>query len=161
MSDQPHPAPGHLEFRYFAKWATYLDRLVHKIPVNRESLPVLQRVLPGGLMAWLYQVHERPWRDANSRNDKLRRSSGLVAALTAGAFSELDLVEELQRGFGIDPTSPRFARHREEISRFVDDVALTARVTNDPDRALPDLLDPRPPTSLRDVGSSIRLIAEL
>lgn len=48
-------------FRYYPEWIRYLDRMVHKVPVNRESVPVLKRVLPGGLMAWLLQVFDRRW----------------------------------------------------------------------------------------------------
>ncbi|NGO47835.1 helicase-related protein [Streptomyces ureilyticus] len=148
-------------FRWFAKWASYLDRLVHKVPVNRESLPVLQRVLPGGLMAWLYQKHEHDWLASGRGHKKLRQSHAVVAALNAGAIDESTLIDELRDGFGIDPADPRFRRHAQEIETFVHETVRQARLNADSNRTMPDLLDPRPPMSLRDVGMSIELRAEL
>ncbi|MET8680036.1 helicase-related protein [Streptomyces sp. NPDC004647] len=148
-------------FRWFEKWASYLDRLVHKVPVNRESLPVLQRVLPGGLMAWLYQKHESEWLAGGRRRKKLRKTHAVVEALNAGVIDEPTLIDELQAGFGIEPDNLRHRRHAEEIEKFVTDTVRKARLNADPDRNMPDLLDQRPPTSLRDIGTTIELRAEL
>jgi len=64
-------------FRYYAAWIRFLDRLVYKVPINRESLPVLRRVLSGALMAWLLQVHDVRWMTSAPRRYSLARSDQL------------------------------------------------------------------------------------
>ncbi len=57
---------------------------MNKVPINRESLPVLRRVLSGALMAWLLQVHDVRWMISGPRRYSLARSEQLRDALAAG-----------------------------------------------------------------------------
>lgn len=152
-------------FRYFRKYAEYLDRLVEAVPVNRESLPVLKRVLPGGLMALLLQVEEPRWLHPNGRTprprrDRLRQVKGFVDALDSNFLTEPDLVDRLLDAFAVDRADPRFAQHVRAVEEFVSRNVTHFRLQRGSNRSLPDELDPSPPNSLRDVESAIDIVGE-
>lgn len=150
-------------FRYFRKWAEYLDRLVEHVPVNRESLPVLELVLPGGFMAWLLQVEEPRWLDASTRRDTRRRLWGaaeVARAIDAGEFDEGEIAERLLESFAVDPHDPRFSRHRELTGEFVEKVFRRLQLDRGADASVPDVLEANGtpvPRSLRDVDTLIRI----
>jgi hypothetical protein len=148
-------------FRYYAAWIRYLDRLVHKVPVNRESLPVLKRVLSGGLMAWLLQVHDRSWVTGGRRRDSLAKSTGFRDAVRARDIGRDLLISNLSRGFGIDPTSVYHQMHRDAIASWVDDQLAALPLRAESGKRLPDLLHPPVPRSLRDVEEPIVIYGEL
>ena len=148
-------------FRYYAEWIRYLDRLVHKVPVNRESLPVLKRVLPGGLMAWLLQVHDRGWITGGPRRKSLAQSTAFRDAVTAGVVNRALLIDNLARGFGIDPTSVYHDMHREAISVWVDDQLTTLPLRAEGNKRLPELLSPPVPRSLRDIEEPLTIYGDV
>ncbi|MDQ1304702.1 MAG: hypothetical protein QG671_529 [Actinomycetota bacterium] len=148
-------------FRYYADWIRFLDRLVNKVPVNRESLPVLRRVLSGGLMAWLLQVHDRDWLTGAQRRKTLADSTAFAAAVTAGFVDRALLIDNLSRGFGIHPDSVYHQLHRDAIAAWVDDRLAGLPMQAEPGKRLPDLLTPPVPRSLRDVEEPITIYADL
>jgi hypothetical protein len=148
-------------FRYYAAWIRFLDRLVHKVPVNRKSLPVLKRVLSGGLMAWLLQVHDRSWLTGGRQRKSLTDSVGFRDAVRAGVIDRALLVDNLSTGFGVDPTSVYQQMHREEVVGWVDDQLASLPLRAEAGVRLPQLLSPPVPRSLRDVEEPITMYAEL
>jgi hypothetical protein len=154
-------------FRYFRKYAEYLDRLVEPVPVNRESLPVLRRALPGGLMAFFLQVYEPDWlfpggrpAAAKPRRNRLWHVSGVAQAIDEGFLTETDVSERLRAAFAIDAQNPRFADHCRAIEDFVTDQFtrfLAVRSSGNPTK---DEMDPPPPRSLRDVEAQIEVRGE-
>lgn len=152
-------------FRYFRKYAEYLDRLVEPVPVNRESLPVLKRVLPGGLMAWLLQVDEPEWLYPGGtvprrRRDRLWFVKGVAAAIDDGFVSEPELGERLLRSFAVDAADPRFERHREAIRQFVTSNVSSILLRRGSGEATIKEIDPPPPRSLRDLETPIEIRGE-
>ncbi|MGW2225481.1 hypothetical protein [Streptomyces formicae] len=148
-------------FRYYPEWIRYLDRLVHKVPVNRESVPVLKRVLPGGLMAWLLQVLDRDWITGARRRRSLADSTAFRDAVNDGAVDRGMLVSLLRHGFGIDDTSVYHRMHREAIDAWVDDQLATLPLRAEAGKRLPDLLHPSVPRSLRDIEEPLTIYGEL
>jgi hypothetical protein len=148
-------------FRYYADWIRFLDRLVHKVPVNRESLPVLKRVLSGGLMAWLLQVHDRGWLTGAPRRRSLAESTAFKEACTAGFVDRVLLIDNLSRGFGISPTSVYHQLHRDAIAAWVDDQLAALPLSAEPGKRLPQLVSPAVPRSLRDVEEPITIYADI
>ncbi len=148
-------------FRYYPEWIRYLDRLVHKVPVNRESVPVLKRVLPGGLMAWLLQVLDRDWITGGRRRRSLADSTAFRDAVNDGAVNRGLLVSLLRHGFGIDDTSVYHRMHREAIDAWVDDHLATLPLRAEAGKRLPDLLHPSVPRSLRDIEEPLTIYGEL
>jgi len=144
-------------FRYYPAWIRFLDRLVHKVPVNRESLPVLRRVLSGALMAWLLQVHDVRWMTSGPRRYSLARSEQLRDALAAGFIDRATLVTELSSGLGLNPANPYHDMHRAAVDRYVDDTMSRLAVAASPQRRTADLLDPTVPRSLRDIEEPITI----
>ena len=144
-------------FRYYAAWIRFLNRLVHKVPVNRESLPVLRRVLSGALMAWLLQVHDVRWMTSGPRRYSLAKSEQLREALSAGFIDRLTLITELSAGLGLDPANPYHDMHRAAVERYVDDTMSRLAVGASPQRRTADLLDPTVPRSLRDIEEPITI----
>jgi hypothetical protein len=142
-------------FRYYGPWIRRLDQLVSKVPINRESLPVLLRALSGGLMALLYQVHEPTWLARGGSARPLRDSRALKAALEAGAIDRRMLIDELLAAFDIDSTSVYHAAHRAAVETFVDETIRKIHLSASGERSVPDLLDPPIPRSLRDVGAPL------
>jgi hypothetical protein len=152
-------------FRYFRKYAEYLDRLVEPVPVNRESLPVLKQVLGGGLMALLLQVDESEWLYPNGRvsrpmRDRLYHLKGLARALDEGFVSEPLFVRRLLRAFDIDPADPRFTEHRRAVEEFVSRNVRNFLIQRASGKATRDEMDPPPPRSLRDVETTIEIVGE-
>ena len=141
--------------RFYAHWIRYLDRLINKVPVNRESLPVLRRVLPAALMAWLLQHYDRGWITAGRRNRTLRNSDQFRAALNSGYLTPAKLAKALQDGLGLHPTSGYHELHRQTVEQWVDETARLVSAQGNDQRSTPDMLDPRVPTSLRDVEDPI------
>lgn len=148
-------------FRYYADWIRFLDRLVHKVPVNRESLPVLRRVLSGGLMAWLLQVHDRRWLTGGPRRKSLADSIAFRDATQAGVIDRALLIDDLSRGFGIDPTTVYHQLHRDAITAWAEDQLATLPLRAEGHRRLPDLLAPPVPRSLRDIEDPIVIYGDI
>jgi hypothetical protein len=148
-------------YRYYAGWIRYLDRLVHKVPVNRESLPVLKRVLSGGLMAWLLQVHDRRWITGARRRRSLATSVAFREAVQTGFLDRETLIDNLMTGFGVDQHSVYHQMHRDAITAWVDDTLAAIPLRAAADKRLPDLLLPPVPRSLRDVEEPIVIHGEL
>ncbi|MEU4607423.1 hypothetical protein AB0F43_30935 [Kribbella sp. NPDC023972] len=148
-------------FRYYADWIRFLDRLVHKVPVNRESLPVLKRVLSGGLMAWLLQVHDRGWLTGAPRRRSLADSVAFADAVTAGYIDRSLLIDNLSRGFGVDPRSVYQQMHRDAVAAWVDDQLAALPLRAEAGKRLPDLLSPPVPRSLRDVEEPIVIYGDV
>ena len=142
-------------FRYYGPWIRRLDQLVSKVPINRESLPVLRRVLSGGLMALLYQVHEPMWLTRGGSARSLRDSRAFKAALEAGVIDRTMLIGDLLVAFDIDPVSVYHAAHRAVVESFVNETIRKVHLSASGERAVPDLLDPPVPRSLRDVGTPL------
>jgi len=142
-------------FRYYTHWIAYLDRLVHKVPVNRESLPVLRRVLSGALMAWLLQVHDAAWMTSGQRRYSLAKSTQVSDALTAGFIDRTTLIAELTASLGLSPTNSYHDMHREAVARYIDDTLSRLAVSADPNKRTSELLDPNVPTSLRDIEKPV------
>lgn len=141
--------------RFYAHWICYLDRLINKVPVNRESLPVLRRVLPAALMAWLLQHYDRGWVTGGRRRRTLRNSDQFRAALSNGHLTPALLTEALQEGLGLHPTSGYHELHRRTVQQWVDETTRLVAAQGNDQRPTPDMLDPRVPTSLRDVEDPI------
>jgi hypothetical protein len=148
-------------FRYYADWIRFLDRLVHKVPVNRESLPVLRRVLSGGLMAWLLQVHDRTWLTGGPRRRSLAESIAFRDATQAGAIDRALLIDNLSQGFGIDPTTVYHQLHRDAITAWVEDQMAVLPLQAEGGRRLPEMLAPPVPRSLRDIEEPIVIYGDL
>jgi hypothetical protein len=148
-------------YRYFASWISFLDRLVHKVPVNRESLPVLRRVLSGGLMAWLLQVHDRGWVTGAPRRYSLDDSTAFRDATRAGYLDHRMLVENLRAGFGVPARGVLFEMHRAAIESWVSDLLVTLPLRAEGKVRLPALLTPPVPRSLRDIEEPITIYADL
>lgn len=152
-------------FRYFRKYAEYLDRLVEPVPVNRESLPVLKQVLPGGLAALLLQVDEPQWlypggRVPRPRRDRLYYVKGVARAIDEGFIDQATLTQRLLHAFGIDAQDPRFSDHREAVSRFVSVNLNKFLLRRGSGNATKDEMEPPPPRSLRDVETLIEIRGE-
>jgi hypothetical protein len=96
-------------FRYFQKYIQYMDRFVEPVPVNRDSLQVLKRVLPGGFMAYLLQVIEPQWLLGNGRTARpsVRKAGGVAGAIDEGYLDKDATFDWLCNAFGIDPTDGR------------------------------------------------------
>jgi hypothetical protein len=148
-------------YRYYAGWIRYLDRLVHKVPVNRESLPVLKRVLSGGLMAWLLQVHDRRWITGARRRKSLANSVAFREAVRSGFLDRDTLVDNLMTGFGIDQKKVYHQMHRDAITAWVDDNLSSIPLRAAADKRLSTLLLPPVPRSLRDVEEPIVIHGEI
>ncbi|WP_031070148.1 hypothetical protein [Streptomyces sp. NRRL S-118] len=148
-------------FRYYPEWIRYLDRLVHKVPVNRESVPVLKRVLPGGLMAWLLQVLDRAWITGAPRRRSLADSTAFRDAVNAGFIDKELLVSLLRHGFGINDTSVYHRMHRQAIDSWVDEHLTTVPLRAEAGDRLPTLLNPSVPRSLRDIEEPLIIYGEL
>lgn len=155
-------------FRYFPKWAEYLDKLVERVPVNREALPVLDLVLPGGFLAWLRQIDDPAWLRGGGPRDRRKTlwfTRNVEEAINAGAIDEPTTRDRLARSFAIPDNDPRFDLHRQYIERFVDKVFrhITAG-SGDPRTGIPTTLEAAGypvPRSLRDVEKTIRIRGEL
>ncbi|GAA2818676.1 P-loop NTPase family protein [Crossiella cryophila] len=148
-------------FRWYAKWVSYLDRLVSKVPVNRESLPVLQRALPGALMARLLQVHDRLWMASGRTRPSLANADQVRDAVTAGFLDRSRLIAELQAGLGLQPGNPYHERHRDTVEEFVDSTLIRLQVSTGGVRRTADLLHPPVPRSLRDIEAPITIIGNV
>ncbi|MGH3570603.1 MAG: hypothetical protein ACRDUW_02045 [Pseudonocardiaceae bacterium] len=148
-------------FRYYPEWIRYLDRLVHRVPVNRESLPVLQRVLSGGLMAWLLQVHDRAWITGGRRRRSLADSTGFADAVKLGALDTDMLIRDLTDGFGIKAVSAYHDMHRAAIKDWVENQMSTLPLRAEAGIRLPELLHPAVPRSLRDIQEPIVIHGEI
>lgn len=148
-------------FRYYPEWIRYLDRLVHKVPVNRESLPVLQRVLSGGLMAWLLQVHDRGWTTGGRRRRTLADSTGFADAVKLDVLDADMLIRDLTEGFGINASSAYHEMHRAAIKDWVDKQISILPLRAKADTRLPELLHPAVPRSLRDVQEPIIIYGDI
>ncbi|MGW2607617.1 hypothetical protein ACWC4A_24785 [Streptomyces mirabilis] len=144
-------------FRYYTAWITYLDRLVHKVPVNRESLPVLRRVLSGALMAWTLQVYEVPWSTSGKGRYALSKSDQFRKALDAGFLDRTRLIEDLSAGLGLNPANHYHDMHRAEVVRYVDEMMSVLAVSGESNTRTADLLDPSVPRSLRDIEAPITI----
>lgn len=147
-------------YRYFRKWIDYLDRLVEHVPVNRESLQVLERVLSGGFMAWILQVLEPNWLrgEANKDRKRLWYVSELGKAIEFGDFDEEDIIRYLLKAFAIDTNNPRFDRHQILAKEFVERVFREIKTSQNTEGSVADLLTTLGypvPRSLRDVDSLI------
>jgi helicase-like protein len=148
-------------YRYYAGWIRYLDRLVHKVPVNRESLPVLKRVLSGGLMAWLLQVHDRRWITSARRRKSLANSVAFREAVQSGFLDRETLIDNLTTGFGISQHSVYHQMHRDAITAWVDDNLASIPLRAAADKRLSYLLNPPVPRSLRDVEEPVIIHGEI
>jgi hypothetical protein len=148
-------------FRWYAKWIGYLDRLVSKVPVNRESLPVLQRALPGALMARLLQVHDRAWMKSAKGRSSLRNTDQFRDAVAAAFINGEKLVADLQIDLGLNPDNPFHERHREAVKEFVDSTLLRLQVNAGTTRQTSKLLRPPVPRSLRDVETPITIVGHV
>ena len=141
--------------RYYKYWITYLDRLIHKVPINRESLPALRRVLSGGLMAWLIQFYDRGWVTRGTRRRSLADSDMLRDALNNGELTPQALTAALQAGFGLQPGNSYHELHRRTVRQWVDETTRLIAAQGSSKRKTSDMLDPRVPRSLRDVEDPI------
>jgi hypothetical protein len=148
-------------FRYYTSWIRYLDRLVHKVPVNRESLPVLRRVLSGALMAWLINVHDRTWLTSAPRRRSLVNSDALKDALINGHLDRTTMIAQLQAGLGLSPTRIYHRLHRQAVEQYVDDTLAVLNVSAEGGKRTAALLEPPVPRSLRDVEEPIRLYGDI
>lgn len=148
-------------FRYYREWIRFLDRLVSNVPVNRESVPVLRRVLPGGLAALVLQVYDEPWLSGGRRRVSMTKSVGFKAAVDAGFVTSTQLVADLTAAFGVDATSVYFREHRQVIAAWVDETLNTVLVAADASKRLADLLRPTVPMSLRDTDVQLTIYADL
>jgi hypothetical protein len=141
--------------RYYRYWVAYLDRLIHKVPINRESLPALRRVLAGGLMAWLIQFYDRGWVTSGPRRRSLADSDMLRDALHSGYLTPDSLTTALQAGFGLEPANSYHELHRQTVKQWVDQTTLLIAAQGSSKRKTSDMLNPRVPRSLRDVEDPI------
>ncbi|KOV85338.1 hypothetical protein [Nocardia sp. NRRL S-836] len=145
-------------FRWYAKWISYLDRLVSKVPVNRESLPVLQRALPAALMAQLLQVYDRTWTTSAKGRSSLGNADQFRDAVACGFIRPDKLITDLNTGLGLDASNPYHDRHREAVREFVDNTLIRLPVGTGANRRTADLLRPPVPRSLRDIEAPIAII---
>ncbi|WP_067714608.1 hypothetical protein [Nocardia yamanashiensis] len=148
-------------YRCYAEWIMYLDRMVHKVPVNRDSVQVLRRLLSGGLMAWLLQVYDRKWITGGRRRRSLADATTFVEAVHAGVIDRDTLVDDLTTGFGIDRTSEFFKVHRDVIETWVDELLASTPLRAKNQKRLPELLHPAVPRSLRDVQEPLTIYGEI
>jgi hypothetical protein len=148
-------------YRYFSSWISFLDRLVNKVPVNRKSLPVLKRVLSGGLMAWLLQVHDRDWVTGKQGRRRLDDSTAFRDAVNAGYLDRKLLVDNLTTGFGVPKSDVLFEAHRAAIESWVSNILTTIPQAAEGNVRLPSLLTPPVPRSLRDIEEPITIYADL
>ena len=148
-------------YRYFSSWISFLNRLVNKVPVNRESLPILKRVLSGGLMAWLLQVHDRGWVTGKRGRRRLDDSTAFRDAVDAGYLDRKLLVDNLTTGFGVPKTGVLFEAHRAAIESWVSNMLTTIPQSAEGKVRLPSLLTPPVPRSLRDIEEPITIYADL
>lgn len=148
-------------YRYFGEWIRYLDRMVHKVPVNRESLPVLKRVLPGGLMAWVLQAYDRGWTTGARNRKSLAKSGEFRRAIQEGYLERNGLLRDLADGFGISYKSVYHKMHRDAIEEWVDSQLQTIVLRADAETRLGDLLHPPVPKSLRDVEEPIIIYGQI
>ncbi|MPQ99584.1 hypothetical protein GB931_17005 [Modestobacter sp. I12A-02628] len=150
-------------FRWYSKWISYLDRLVTKVPVNRESLQVLRRALPGALMARLLQVHDPAWMTSGRNRFSLGDSGQVRAALAAGFLDRNALIAELQTGLGLEDANPYHNMHRDEVREFVEStlVRLPVAAGTGGRTRTASLLRPPVPTSLRDIEEPITITGNL
>jgi hypothetical protein len=146
--------------RYYKYWIAYLDRLIHKVPINRESLPALRRVLSGGLMAWLLQFYDRGWITGGTKRRSLANSDMLRDALNSGHLTPAALTQALQAGFGLKPDSAYHELHRQTVRQWVDQTTRLVAAQGSSKRKTNDMLDPRVPRSLRDVEEPIVIYYE-
>jgi hypothetical protein len=146
--------------RYYKYWIAYLDRLIHKVPINRESLPALRRVLSGGLMAWLLQFYDRSWVTGGAKRRSLADSDMLRDALNGGHLTPQALREALQAGFGLDPVNAYHELHRHTVRQWVDETTRLVAAQGSSKRKTTDMLDPRVPRSLRDIEEPIVIYYE-
>ena len=149
-------------YRYFSSWISFLDRLVNKVPVNRESLPILKRVLSGGLMAWLLQVHDRGWVTGKRGRRRLDDSTAFREAVDAGYIDRKLLVENLTTGFGVPKTggAARCCIGRSASRGSSRHVARSRRRPRE-QRAPAVAADPRCRAGLRDIEEPITIYADL
>ncbi|MEU0481513.1 hypothetical protein ABZ260_20280 [Streptosporangium sp. NPDC006013] len=148
-------------YRYYPEWVRYLDRLVHKVPVNRQSVPVLKRVLPGGLMAWLLQVLDRKWITGGRRRRSLADSTAFREAVNSGEIKQDMLVSLLRRGFYISDTSVYHRMHREAIDAWVADQLTALPLRAESGKRIPELLRPSVPRSLRDIEEPLTIYGDV
>ncbi|MGY2121324.1 helicase-related protein [Nocardia gipuzkoensis] len=148
-------------YRCYAEWIKYLDRMVHKVPVNRDSVQVLRRLLSGGLMAWLLQVYDRTWITGGRRRRSLAESTTFVEAVRVGVINRDTLVDDLTAGFGIDRTSEFFKVHRDVIATWVEELLASIPLRAKDKKRLPELLHPAVPRSLRDVQEPLTIHGEI
>jgi hypothetical protein len=148
-------------YRYFSSWISFLDRLVNKVPVNRESLPILKRVLSGGLMAWLLQVHDRGWVTGKRGRRRLDDSTAFRDAVNSGYLDRKLLVDNLTTGFGVPSSGVLFEAHRAAIDSWVSSMLITIPQSAEGKVRLPSLLTPPVPRSLRDIEEPITIFADL
>lgn len=146
--------------RYYKYWISYLDRLIHKVPINRESLPALQRVLSGGLMAWLLQFYDRGWVTGGPKRRSLADSDMLRDAIISGDLAAEVLKEALMAGFGIDPDDGYHEPHRKLVEKWIDETTRLIAAQGSTKRKTSDMLDPRVPRSLRDIEDPIAIFYE-
>ena len=151
-------------FRYFRKYAEYLDRLVEPVPVNRESLPVLKRVLSGGLTSLLFQVDEDRWMYSGDKTQPSRHRlwhvKNVARAIDDNMLTEPDMVERLMRAFAVDPSHPKHERHRAAIREFVSGNFTNFLVRRNSGDSTTQVIDPPVPRSLRDVERLVEIVGE-
>lgn len=146
-------------YRYFTKYAEYLDMLVEPVPVTRESLPILKRVLSGGIAALILQYYEPKWLEQTG--ERLWKESQISEAIKDGLIKDDFLVKTLMEAFCIKKDEPRFSRHVREIEHYVEEEFMTDfQVSGGSNRGLLDALEPPVPRSLRDLEPTISIYGE-
>jgi hypothetical protein len=149
-------------FRWYAKWVDYLDRLLTKVPVNRESLPVLRRALPGALMARLLQIHDPAWMTSGRARWSLANADQVRDALAAGFLTDARLIAELSAGLGLDAANPYHQMHHAEVAEFVSATLVRLPVAAGGGRSkTAHQLRPAVPRSLRDIEEPITITGNL
>ncbi|MBB3084182.1 helicase-related protein [Geodermatophilus sabuli] len=149
-------------FRWYAKWVDYLDRLLTKVPVNRESLPVLRRALPGALMARLLQIHDPAWMTSGRGRYSLGDAGQVRDALAAGFLTDAQLITELSAGLGLEAANPYHQMHHAEVAEFVSNTLVRLPVATGGGRTrTADQLRPGVPRSLRDIEEPITITGNL
>jgi hypothetical protein len=149
-------------FRWYAKWVDYLDRLLTKVPVNRESLPVLRRALPGALMARLLQIHDPAWMTSGRGRYSLGDAGQVRDALAAGFLTDAQLIAELSAGLGLEAANPYHQMHHDEVAEFVSSTLVRLPVATGGSRTrTADQLRPGVPRSLRDIEEPITITGNL
>jgi len=112
-------------------------------------------------MAWLLQVRDRAWVTGGRRRRSLADSTAFAEAVKLGEVDRDGLIEDLSRGFGIDPTSVYHEMHRDAIATWIDDQLATLPVRAEAGKRLPDLLRPSVPRSLRDIQEPVVIYGEV